>query len=174
MLNAQLFRRYCLSKVYFQFRWRPGDADLDTFDIIREFHLDRYESLYESVTRVEGSKTLQTAYHLEEKANLTMRSHEAFPRGVPHEFSFECSYRAKQKQQEPWHLFLLTNSFEESQLSLTMNPDSETLSLSLPDVNGDLQMVEYRSASVKEICFLKLIVKHISSFFSCLTKIGTK
>lgn len=127
---------------------------MDTFDIIREFHLDRSESRYESVTKVEGSNVLQTAYHLEKKANLTMRSYEAFPRGVPHEFSFECSYRAKQEQQEPWHLFLLTNSFEESQLSLTMNPDSETLSLSLPDVNGDLQMVEYRSASVNSFLLL--------------------
>lgn len=53
-------------------KWRPGDADLNTFDLIREFRLDQSEILYESVERVQGSNLLQTAYSLRHESNLTM------------------------------------------------------------------------------------------------------
>lgn len=64
-------------------QWRLGDTDLNTFDIIREYQLDQYEETrYEGVTRVPGSNELQTAYRLEERSNLTIRSIEAFPAGI--------------------------------------------------------------------------------------------
>lgn len=97
---------------------------------------------------MQGSGELQTAYQLNKNANLTMKAHEAFPRGVPFEFSFECTYKAYQPQQDPWHLIHLTNSYEESQLCVTMNPDRQTLEVSLPDINGDLQTVEFKHSSV--------------------------
>ncbi|CRL08328.1 CLUMA_CG021352, isoform A [Clunio marinus] len=126
-------------------QWRPGDADLGTWDIIREFQMDNYESRYEIISRTEGSNSFQTAYRLENSANFSMRAEDAFPRGTPFEFSFECTYRERQRQPDPWHLFHLTNSNEESQLSVTLNPGKETLQLSLPDAKGDLQMVEFHS-----------------------------
>lgn len=103
------------------------------------------------ITQIEGSNNFQTAYRLQNEANLTMRAQDAFPRGTPFEFSFECTYRERQKQPDPWHLFHLTNSYEESQLSVTLNPADETLQVSLPDAEGDLQTVEFRHASVS--CF---------------------
>lgn len=53
-------------------KWRPGDADLNTFDLIREFRLDQSEIQYESVERIQGSDLLQTAYSLRRESNLTM------------------------------------------------------------------------------------------------------
>lgn len=53
-------------------RWRPGDADLNTFDLIREFRLDQSEIMYESVERIQGSNFQQTAYSLKHESNLTM------------------------------------------------------------------------------------------------------
>lgn len=129
-------------------QWRPGDADLGTWDMLNSFHLDSYESHFEIISQIEGSNSLQTAYRLERESNLTMRAEEAFPRGTPFEFSFECTYRERQKQQDSWHLFHLTNSHEESQLSVTLNPAKETLQVSLPDARGDLQSVEFRHSGV--------------------------
>lgn len=64
-------------------QWRVGDTDLNTFDIIREYRLDQFEETrYEGVVQVPGSNQLQTAYRLEERSNLTIRSIEAFPQGM--------------------------------------------------------------------------------------------
>lgn len=85
-----------------------------------------------------------------------MRAHDAFPRGTPFQFSFECTYRNRQPQPNPWHIFHLTNSRYESQLSVTMNPLRKTLAISLPDSQGSLQTVEFRHSSVS-LCKKELI-----------------
>lgn len=113
--------------------------------------MDSYESHYEIISQIEGSNSLQTAYQLQRESNLTMRAQEAFPRGTPFQFSFECTYRERQPQSDPWHLFQLTNSHEEAQLSFTLNPVDQTLQVSLPDARGDLQTVEFRHSGVS--CF---------------------
>jgi collagen type IX alpha len=117
--------------------------------MLNTFQLDRHESGFEQISRIEGSNAYQTAYRLETSSNLTMRADEAFPRGTPFQFSFECTYRERQKQQDSWHLFHLTNSHEESQLSVSLNPSRQTLQLSLPDVRGGLQSVEFRHSAVR-------------------------
>jgi collagen type IX alpha len=129
-------------------RWRPGDGDLNTFDLIREFHLDQTEERYESITEVGGTNILQRAYRLQKESNLTMRAVEAFPKGVPHQFSFECTYRVRHPPKTAWHLFHLSNYYEESQMTVTMNPRRETLELVLPDVTGQLQTASFRHSSV--------------------------
>lgn len=128
-------------------RWRPGESDLNTFDMIHEFRLDQSESdyVYEHISEVVGSSSIQRAYHFEQETNLTISAHEAFPAGLPHQFSFECTFRADQPPESSWYLFHLTDSYEQSQLSVIMNPQRETLELSLPDANGELQRVEFYS-----------------------------
>lgn len=124
--------------------WRPGDADLGTWDIISSFG-----SSLDELSVIEGSNSIQSAYRFEKSANLTMSAHEAFPRGTPFQFSFECTYRQRKPQPtDPWHLFHLTNSHEESQLSVTLNPLKQTLQVSLPDARGDLQTAEFRHSAV--------------------------
>lgn len=123
--------------------WRPGDADLGTWDIISS-----YGSRLDHLSHVEGSNRLQTAYSLERAANMTMDAEEAFPRGTPFQFSFECTYRQRQLQPDPWHLFHLTNANRESQLAVTLNPTRQTLQVTLPDEQGVLQTAEFRHSSV--------------------------
>jgi len=135
-------------------RWRPGDADLNTFDLIREFQLDNREINYEGLSLVQGSNVLQTAYRLERESNLTMLANDAFPKGVPHQFSFECTFRMRRPQQQSWYLFHLTDSYEKSQMSVVINPRRETLELALPDVNGDIQTVAFRHAMVSDFIIL--------------------
>lgn len=127
-------------------QWSPGDADLGTWDIISS-----YDSQLEIISQVQGSNSIQTAYHLEQSTNLTMSAMKVFPQGTPFEFSFECTYRERNPQPDPWHLFHLTNSHEESQLSVTLNPGRQTLQLSLPDARGEQQTVEFRHSGVS--CF---------------------
>lgn len=64
--------------------------------------------------------------------------------GIPHQFSFECAFRARRPPIQPWYLFHVTNHYEQSQLSVTMNPDEHTLGLELPDSYGNLQQVTFR------------------------------
>lgn len=133
---------------------------MHTWDVIRDFELDNYERHVGTIRQIAGSSSYQTAYRFERESNLTMRAHDAFPRGTPFQFSFECTYRNRQPQLNPWHIFHLTNSHHESQLSVTMNPLRKTLALSLPDSQGELQTVEFRHSSV--------------SFFSLLNSLDEK
>lgn len=102
----------------------------------------------ETITQIVGSNNYQTAYRVERESNLTMRAQEAFPDGTPFQFSLECTYRQRQSQADAWHIFHLTNQYQESQLTVTMDPDRETLAMSLLDAEGDLQTVEFRHSSV--------------------------
>ena len=133
-------------------QWRYGDgrldADLHTWDVINDFELDNYERHAGTIRQIAGSNSYQTAYRFERESNLTMRAADAFPRGTPFQFSLECTYRNRQSQSNPWHIFHLTNSHFESQLSVTMNPLRKTLALSLPDSQGALQTVEFRHNNV--------------------------
>lgn len=131
-----------------QWRVDSHDADLGTWDIIRDFQLDNYEMHHETITQIVGSNDYQTAYRVERESNLTMLAQEAFPLGTPFQFSFECTYRQRQQQANSWHMFHLTNQYQESQLTVTMNPDRQTLAVSLPASDGELQTVEFRHSSV--------------------------
>ncbi|XP_070500480.1 collagen alpha-1(IX) chain-like [Chironomus tepperi] len=131
-----------------QWKVDSHDADLGTWDIIRDFQLDNYEMHHETITQIVGSNDYQTAYRVERESNLTMLAQEAFPLGTPFQFSFECTYRQRQQQANSWHMFHLTNQYQESQLTVTMNPDRQTLALSLPASDGELQTVEFRHSSL--------------------------
>lgn len=132
------------------------------------FRLDRFESHLQTISQIEGSNAYQTAFRLEQSSNLTMSADDAFPRGTPFEFSFECTYRERQKHQDSWHLFHLTNSHDESQLSVTLNPARQTLQVSLPDARGGLQHVEFRHSAVRFFMFF-FFNNFFSSFVQCLT-----
>lgn len=111
--------------------------------------MDQTETRYEGVTQVLGSSHMQTAYRLEQEANLTLRAVDAFPHGFPHQFSFECTFRTRQPPEVPWYLFHITDSYERSQLSVTLDPTREILQLALPDVDGNLQMASFRHTEVE-------------------------
>lgn len=77
-----------------------------------------------------------------------MRTADAFPLGLPHQFSLECAYRTESEPVSAWHLLEVTNEHQESQLAVTMNPGRKTLEIGLPGLEGDLQIVEYHHSAV--------------------------
>ncbi|XP_053686924.1 collagen alpha-1(IX) chain-like [Sabethes cyaneus] len=147
-------------------RWKPGDVDLRSFDLIREFHLDQFESSGRHVYSIEGTKNFQTAYRLENEANLTMRSIDAFPRGLPHQFSLECTYRTEAEPVSLWHLIEVTNEHHESQLTVTMNPGRQTLEIGLPSIEGELQVVEYHHSSLFDQRWHKIMLGVTNDFLN--------
>ena len=52
--------------------YKPGEDDLQNFDMIRKFKLDVNLDGYPGVTRVRGSNRMQTAYRIDSTANLRM------------------------------------------------------------------------------------------------------
>lgn len=61
--------------------FRPGEDDLQIIDFIRKFGLDSTEELYRrSITKVNGSNDLQTAYRVEKTMYLTMPTRYIYTR----------------------------------------------------------------------------------------------
>lgn len=136
--------------------WRPGDPDLTTFDLISTYRLDEYRYEYQGVRPITGSSAYQTAYHVEEYANMTIDSLQAFPNGVPNEFSFECTFRTELPPVQPWYLLQLTDYTRESQFSVTINPLYNSIDLSLPQYDGSIQTVSFRETQASLMFILCL------------------
>lgn len=52
--------------------FRPGEDDLQAYDLIRKFRLDSLDLKYPGVTRVRGSNRVQVAYRLDRSSNLVL------------------------------------------------------------------------------------------------------
>lgn len=78
--------------------------------------------------------------------------------GIPHQFSFECTFRARQPPLTPWYLFHVTNYYEESQLAVTMYPEQQTLGLALPDAHGRLQNVFFQHEMLFDSSWHKVMI----------------
>lgn len=128
---------------------RPGDPDLTTYDIISSYRFDEYHYEYQGVQQIVGSTGYQQAYHISEYSNMTIESSRAFPKGVPTEFSFECTFRVPQQQpQYEWYLFELSNYAHESQMSVTINPIGNAIEFSMPKYDGSIQTVTFEETEV--------------------------
>lgn len=139
-------------------RLSPGNADLPTFDLIREFHLDEYESYYEGVSAIHGSIASQRAYRLQRQTNLTIHSIQAFPLGIPHQFSFESTFRTTGPPTTPWYLLHVTNSYEASELSVTLDPIQQLVGIGLPDILGNVQRVYFQHVSLFDRSWHKVML----------------
>ena len=69
--------------------YKPGEDDLQNFDMIRKFQLDVNLDGYPGVTRVRGSNRMQTAYRIDTTANLKMPTVRVFDQGM---FKTFCSF----------------------------------------------------------------------------------
>jgi hypothetical protein len=58
--------------------YKPGEDDLQNFDMIRKFQLDVNLDGYPGVTRVRGSNRMQTAYRIDSSANFKNVNYESF------------------------------------------------------------------------------------------------
>lgn len=156
----------------------PGNADLPTFDLIREFHLDESESRYEGVSEIQGSIASQRAYRLQKQSNLTINSFQAFPRGIPHQFSFESTFRTRLQPSAPWYLFHVTDTYESSQLSVTLDPIQQLIGIGLPDVLGNVQRVYFRHSSLFDRSWHKVMLSvardQATLWVDCIPVVGAR
>lgn len=129
---------------------RPGDPDLTTYDIISSYRFDEYHYEAQGVQQIVGSTGYQQAYHISEYSNMTIESSRAFPKGVPDEFSFECTFRVPQPQpvMEEWYLFELSDYEYHSQMNVKLLPQENTIEFSLPKYDGTLQTVTFEETEV--------------------------
>lgn len=68
--------------------------------------------------------------------------------GIPHQFTFESTFRARVQPLTPWYLIHVTDSYERSQLSIVLDPTQYIVGIALPDIRGDAQMVYFRHESL--------------------------
>lgn len=68
--------------------------------------------------------------------------------GIPHQFTFESTFRARTQPAVPWFLIYVTDSYEQSQLSVVLDPVQYVVGIGLPDVQGNVQMVYFRHSSL--------------------------
>ncbi|XP_053953912.1 collagen alpha-1(IX) chain-like [Anastrepha ludens] len=138
---------------------RAGDPDLTNYDIISSYHFDEYYHQYQGVSQIIGSTGYQTAYHFEEYSNMTIESSQAFPKGVPDAFSFECTFRVPEfDPPNEWFLFELSNYRYESQMSVIMNPIYNALEFSLPKYDGSLQTVTFEELEIFDHSWHKVML----------------
>ncbi|XP_054735156.1 collagen alpha-1(IX) chain-like [Anastrepha obliqua] len=138
---------------------RAGDPDLTNYDIISSYHFDEYYHQYQGVSQIIGSTGYQTAYHFEEYSNMTIESSQAFPKGVPDAFSFECTFRVPEfDPPNEWFLFELSDYRYESQMSVIMNPIYNALEFSLPKYDGSLQTVTFEELEIFDYSWHKVML----------------
>lgn len=75
---------------------------------------------------------------------------DIFPTGLPDQFSFVCTFRARKVPKTPWHLLRVTGAAGDTQLAVQLNPRRESVELQLADYQGQLQTIAFTNAVVTE------------------------
>ncbi|KYB27295.1 Collagen alpha-1(IX) chain-like Protein [Tribolium castaneum] len=128
--------------------FKIGNDDLQAYDFIRLYRLDIAETTHPGISKVRGSNQYQTAYRLDKDADLTLPTRDIFPQGLPEQFSFICTFRARRVPKSPWHLIRITDLESRPQFLISLNPRSGTIELSLNNYEGELQTIVFNGTSI--------------------------
>ncbi|KAL1478669.1 hypothetical protein MTO96_034910 [Rhipicephalus appendiculatus] len=131
-------------------RAKPGQDDLQEFDLIHKFRLDDAQFDFPGVKRVAGSNSLQTAYRLSRKAELVLPTRTVFPLGLPEEFSFVATFRKRSARTDPWFLIRLTDVQGTAQFGLNVVSRKNRLDFFAQDVTGRRQTLSFRNVQVAD------------------------
>jgi collagen type IX alpha len=71
-----------------------------------------------------------------------------FPIGLPEEFSFICTYKARRLPNDKWHIIKLTDSQNRPQFLITVDGKNKTLEFSIVNYEGRLQTLRFKSPPV--------------------------
>ena len=123
--------------------YKPGEDDLQNFDMIRKFQLDVNLDGYPGVTRVRGSNRMQTAYRIDTSANLKMPTMRVFDQGLPEQFGFVTTFRTRKDPRRRWHIIRITDSSGNPQFAVALNPSRKTVELSVPKYDRSLQTLTW-------------------------------
>merc|ERR1711971_1455938 len=128
--------------------YKPGEDDLQNFDMIRKFQLDVNLDGYPGVTRVRGSNRMQTAYRIDSSANLKMSTMRVFDQGLPEQFGFVTTFKSRKDARRRWHIIRITDSGGQPQFAVALNPPRKTVELSLPKYDRSLQTMSWEVPQV--------------------------
>ncbi|XP_070530965.1 collagen alpha-1(IX) chain isoform X3 [Cardiocondyla obscurior] len=123
--------------------YKSGEDDLQTFDFISKLKLDLLGARYSSMTKVQGSNSMQTAYRLEKDTDVTLPTKNITSSGLSEEFSLVYTLRARKLRKYPWHVVKIVDAAGDPQLLITMNSRKRTLDFSSIDYEGELQTVSF-------------------------------
>lgn len=88
------------------------------------------------------------ASRAEIKSFLLPPCRDIFPTGLPEQFSFVCSFRARKVPKTSWHLLRVTGASGATQLAVQLNPQRESVELQLADYQGQPQTIAFTNAVV--------------------------
>ncbi|CAB4067915.1 COL9A [Lepeophtheirus salmonis] len=128
--------------------YKPGEDDLQNFDFIRKFQLDVNLDGYPGVSRVRGSNQMQTAYGIDSSADLSMRTTRTFNQGLPEQFSFVTTFRAKEPIQNRWHLIRITDGSGNPQFAVGLDPRRRTIEFSIMKYDRTLQTLTWNKDDI--------------------------
>lgn len=74
---------------------------------------------------------------------------DIFPTGLPEQFSFVCTFRARKVPKASWHLLRVAGAAGDTQLAVQLNPRRESVELQLVDYQGQLQTIAFTNAVVR-------------------------
>ena len=123
--------------------YKPGEDDLQNFDMIRKFKLDVNLDGYPGVSRVRGSNRMQTSYRIDSTANLKMPTQRVFDQGLPEQFGFVTTFRVKREPRRRWHVIRITDSRGNPQFAVALNPARKTVELSMLKYDRTLQTLSW-------------------------------
>lgn len=100
----------------------------------------------------------QEAYRLKRSSAIMAPMSLPFQQGRPHQFSFECTFRAPRQPQEPYDLMKMTNSLDNEVANININPMDRSLTCDLPNMgpNGP-QKVKFQDPPVSFAEYLLLV-----------------
>lgn len=122
------------------------------FDLVRDFFRQkRNAGMFDVIPGLGG----QEAYRLRRSTIVKAPTNLPFRQGSPHQFSFDCTFRAPppgQAPPEPYDLMKITNAANDEVASLNVNPNTRTVNCVLPQGPNGPQHVTFQNPPVSTRC----------------------
>lgn len=101
-------------------------------------------------------------------------SSKLFPGGLPEEFSFIVTYKARRLPSDKWHIIKLTDSQNRPQFLITVDGKNKTLEFSIVNYEGRLQTLKFKSPPVSRKNDILLLLEDKPTAFQEQKKTGTR
>lgn len=120
------------------------------FDLVRDFfRAKRSAGIFDVIPGLLG----QEAYRLRPDTIVKAPTNLPFRQGTPNQFSFDCTFRAPQRQQEPYDLMKMTNALNNEVASINVDPIQRTVNCFLPGGPNGVQQLTFQNPPVRIFSF---------------------
>ena len=74
-----------------------------------------------------------------------------FPAGLPAEFSFISTFRARKVLKRSWDVLRISDTSGRPQFSVTLNPQDRLVEFMIPDLEGGTQRIDFAGLNVSNV-----------------------